>query len=87
MASRRSSKSKAPAPPAQLHRALRLLLRPLVKLLVEQGVPFGELAEVLKGVYVDVALRDFPLEGKGPTDSRVTLLTGVHRKDVKRLRN
>jgi hypothetical protein len=57
-----------------------------VRLLVERGVPFGQLAELLKGVYVDVALHDFPLEHKEPTDSRVTLLTGVHRKDVKRLR-
>jgi hypothetical protein len=70
----------------QLREVLRHLLRPLVRLLVEQGVPFGELAELLKGVYVDVALRDFPLAEKQPTDSRVTLLTGVHRKDVKRLR-
>jgi uncharacterized protein DUF6502 len=86
VAPRRSSKSKTPAPPSQLRDALRQLLRPLVRLLVEQGVPFGELAELLKGVYVDVALRDFPLADKDPTDSRVTLLTGVHRKDVKRLR-
>jgi hypothetical protein len=57
-----------------------------VRLLIERGVPFGQLAELLKGVYVDVALHDFPLEHKQPTDSRVTLLTGVHRKDVKRLR-
>jgi hypothetical protein len=66
---------------------VQVLLRPLVRLLIEHGVPFYQLTELLKGVYVDVALRDFPLEGKGPTDSRVTLLTGVHRKDVKRLRN
>ena len=86
MATRRSGKNKAPAPPSQLRDALRRLLRPLVRLLIEQGVPFGELAELLKGVYVEVALRDFPLADKEPTDSRVTLLTGVHRKDVKRLR-
>jgi hypothetical protein len=58
-----------------------------VRLLIDRGVPFGQLAEVLKGVYVDAALHDFPLESKQPTDSRVTLLTGVHRKDVKRLRS
>ena len=86
MAPRRSSKRKAPAPSNSLRDALRQLLRPLVRLLVEQGVPFGEFAELIKGVYVDVALRDFPLADKDPTDSRVTLLTGVHRKDVKRLR-
>lgn len=78
---------RPPEPPAALRRALHAVLRPLVRLLIEQGVPFYQLAELLKRVYVDVALHEFPLEGKGPTDSRVTLLTGVHRKDVKRLRN
>jgi hypothetical protein len=31
-------------------------------------------------------VRDFPVAGKEQTDSRVSLLTGIHRKDVKRLR-
>jgi len=30
------------------------------------------------------AVKDFPLAGRPQTDSRITLLTGVHRKDVKR---
>jgi uncharacterized protein DUF6502 len=72
--------------PGSLIRALRHLLRPLVRLLVARGVTYAMLSEVLKGVYVEVADRDFGLEGKRPTDSRVSLLTGVHRKDVRRLR-
>jgi len=86
LAARSKTTARPPEPPAALRRALQIVLRPLVRLLVEQGVPFYQLAELVKGVYVDVALHDFPLDGKGPTDSRVTLLTGVHRKDVKRLR-
>lgn len=73
-------------PPASLLSALRHLLRPLVKLLTAQGITFPLLAEVLKQSYVEVAVRDFGLAGEPPTDSRVSLLTGVHRKDVKRLR-
>jgi hypothetical protein len=61
LGARRNTTSKAAVPPALLRQALDRLLRPLVRLLIEQGVPFGELAELLKGVYVDVALRDFPL--------------------------
>jgi hypothetical protein len=86
LAGRAKTAARPPEPPTALRRALQAVLRPLVRLLVEQGVPFYQLAELLKGVYVDVALHDFPLEGKDSTDSRVTLLTGVHRKDVKRLR-
>jgi len=66
--------------------ALRRLLQPLVRLLTAQGITYPMLADLLKQVYVEVAVRDFRLEGEAPTDSRVTLLTGVHRKDVKRLR-
>lgn len=42
--------------------------------------------ELLKRVYVEVAERDFRLDDKASTDSRISLITGVHRKDVKRLR-
>ncbi|MBS1143446.1 MAG: hypothetical protein H6R14_852 [Proteobacteria bacterium] len=42
--------------------------------------------ELLKRVFVEVAERDFRLDNKPSTDSRISLLTGVHRKDVKRLR-
>ena len=73
-------------PPGALLAALRHLLRPLVRLLTAQGVTFPMLADALKQMYVEVAARHFGLEGKPPTDSRVSLITGVHRKDVKRLR-
>ena len=79
--------SNAPmTPPSALVAALRRLLQPLVRLLTAQGITYPMLADLLKQVYVDVAVRDFRLNGAAPTDSRVTLLTGVHRKDVKRLR-
>jgi hypothetical protein len=42
--------------------------------------------ELLKRVFVEVAERDFQLDNKASTDSRISLITGVHRKDVKRLR-
>lgn len=73
-------------PSPSLLSALRRLLRPLVRLLTAQGVTYPMLAELLKQTYVDVAAAEFGLDGRPPTDSRVSLLTGVHRKDVKRLR-
>jgi len=76
----------APTPPPSLLRALRHVLRPLVRLLLSNHVTHPTLAQLLKEVYVDVAVRDFPIEGKAQTDSRITLLTGIHRKDVKQLR-
>lgn len=67
--------------------ALRRIFRPLVRLLIARSIPFPVASGVLRNLYVDVAVDEFPVEGKRQTDSRVTLLTGVHRKDVKRLRD
>jgi hypothetical protein len=67
-------------------KAVARLLRPVVHLLVRNAVPFPRASELLKEIYVDVGARDFTVPGKPQTDSRVNLLTGVHRKDVKRLR-
>lgn len=66
--------------------ALRKILRPLVKFMVANQITYPFLINMLKSVYVDVAEKEFPVAGKKQTDSRINLLTGVHRKDVKRLR-
>jgi hypothetical protein len=67
--------------------ALEHLLEALVRLLLDHGVALPALVELLKTAYVRVAARHFRLPGKEQTDSRISLLTGVHRKDVKRLRD
>lgn len=73
-------------PPEALIKPLARMLRPLVRLLIRSGVTFPAIAEVLRGVFVDVALRDLLSDPKAQTDSRISLLTGIHRKDVRRLR-
>lgn len=65
---------------------LSRIFRPLARLLISRELLFPFVSALLRGAYVDIAEREFPIEGKRQTDSRVTLLTGVHRKDVKRLR-
>jgi hypothetical protein len=74
------------APSPALVRALRQVLRPLVRLMLAQGITYPYLADLLKGLFVEVADRDFRLDARPPTDSRVSLVSGVHRKDVSRLR-
>jgi hypothetical protein len=70
----------------RLQTALQRMFRPLVRLLIARSIPYRFISNVLRGVYVDVAVKEFPVADKRQTDSRITLLTGVHRKDVKRLR-
>lgn len=65
---------------------IRKVLKPLVRLCLGNGVTYPMLLEELKQVFVKVAEKEFPLDNKPQTDSRITLLTGVHRKDVHRIR-
>lgn len=73
-------------PSRALVEALGHAMRPLVKLMLSRGVTFTYASELLKSLFVEVADRDFRLDGKSPTDSRVSLISGVHRKEVNRLR-
>lgn len=65
-----------------LRRAIGLTLKPLVRLLIAQGVTHAEFSETAKEVYVEVALRRFENEGK-VNKSRIAILTGLTRKEVK----
>ncbi len=73
-------------PPRAVIDALRRVLRPLTRLLIAHGITLPLLSELMKSVYVEVAERSFPVPGRPASDSRISLLTGVHRKDVRRLR-
>jgi len=65
--------------------AIERILRPLVRSLIANGVILPMLHRILKKVYVSAA-QDYQLQNKSMTDSRISLLTGVHRKDLKALR-
>jgi hypothetical protein len=65
-----------------LRGALSLMLKPLVRLLIAQGVTHAEFSETAKEVYVETALRHFETEGR-VNKSRVAILTGLTRKEVK----
>lgn len=71
---------------AGVQSALNRVLRPLVRLAIKCGVTFPTLVDLLRQLYVNVAEHEFGLPDKQQTDSRVSLLTGVHRKEVSRLR-
>lgn len=73
--------------PPVLITALRRVLRPIIKLMLANGITYPSLLELLKELFVEIADKDFKIDGKSSTDSHLNLLTGVHRKDIKRLRH
>ncbi len=59
----------------------------MIKLFITYGITYPVISEILKESFVEIADNEFKLAGKQQTDSRINFLTGIHRKDVKRLRN
>lgn len=62
------------------------IAQPLVRWLVRSGVGYGELAAALKGVFLAEAQAEAQRLNQKPTDSALSLLSGLHRKDVRELR-
>src|SRR5438132_14386993 len=65
--------------------AVESILRPLVRVLLRNGIPYGAFAEIARRVYVEVAEKDFALPDKRQTVSRISTITGLTRKEVTRI--
>jgi len=63
--------------------SVTVLLRPLVRILLRHGIPCDALCMVARHVYVRVAAEEFTLPGRKQTISRVSILTGLPRKEVR----
>lgn len=68
-----------------LETAVISLLRPLFRVLLRQSMSFIAFEEIAKRVFVEVAMKDFSIEGKAPSMSRAAILSGLTRKEVARL--
>ena len=69
-----------------LQKAVTQLLSPLVRLLLRHGVSHAEFCNWAKQTYVAEAGEHFGIDGKPPTVSRIAIVTGINRKEVKRIR-
>lgn len=66
-------------------REARVLMGPVVRWLLRHGVHYGAFAEMLKGSFVAMAREELGRGGARITDSAVSVMSGVHRKDVRTL--
>jgi hypothetical protein len=65
--------------------ALYRILTAVARVALKRGVPYDAVAELAKQAFVEVAFRDFKIEGRKQSAARVSVLTGIHRKDVARV--
>jgi hypothetical protein len=70
--------------PSPLLRAVLRAMAPLVRWLVRSGVGYTEFAMALKPVFLGEARREALRTGGKATDSALSLLSGLHRKDVRK---
>jgi hypothetical protein len=73
----------SPTPAEQALNEVAVMLAPLVRWLLAQGIPLTALVRTLRGVYLSEAHDDLGRRGRRVTDSALSVLTGVHRKEVR----
>jgi uncharacterized protein DUF6502 len=69
-----------------LHQTVLRLLQPLVRVLINHGVSQDVFAELSRQAYVEEGFAHMTSQGKRATASGVAALTGLSRKEVKRLK-
>lgn len=69
-----------------LYSAVIKILRPLIRILLRNGVSFVTFADLAKWVYVDVATKEFGIKGRKQSTSRISIITGLSRREVMRVR-
>jgi hypothetical protein len=70
----------------RLRAALLAAMRPIAAVLLRFGIGYREFSEVLKAAFVDAATAEFGVRGRPTNVSRVAAMTGLARKEVRRLR-
>ena len=71
----------------QILGALLLVMRPIARALLRAGIGYREFAEICKTAFVDVAGKDYGIRGRPTNVSRVAVMTGLTRKEVRRIRD
>lgn len=69
-----------------LYSAVIRLLSPLVRILLRYGVSYQSFCELAKRAYVEIADNEFRIEGRKQTVSRISVITGISRKEVMRVK-
>lgn len=71
----------------RIKKAFVLLLQPLVKLALRNGITYREFCDLSKGCFVKVAANEYGVNGRPTNNSRVALITGINRKDIKKVKD
>ena len=75
------------SPKRGLLAAYRRLLGPLIRILIRNGVSYGEFSHAAKEAYVEVASKDFRVKRAGLSTARLAILTGLSIEEADKIRS
>lgn len=67
--------------------AIRKFMNPIVRLLIKNGVGYQEFSEICKATFVEIASDEYGIRGRKTNMSRVAVMTGLSRKEVRKIRD
>ena len=79
----REPSAAPPLPPDEVAQAIATVLRPAIRLLLRSGIDYPRLSAELKTLFIEEAVAQIERSGHATTDSAISALSGVHRKDVR----
>jgi hypothetical protein len=65
--------------------AVARILRPLVRILLKNGISYRTFADIARSQFVEIARTEFGVGGRKQSVSRIAVITGLTRKEVSRL--
>jgi hypothetical protein len=65
--------------------AIKRMMRPLIRILLRNGISFPTFADIAKNLFVEVARSEFGIKGRKQSTSRIAVITGLTRKEVTRI--
>ncbi len=77
--------SRRPQAARELNSSLAKLFKPVVRLAMKQGLRFQEMLEFLKHACLEVATEQLERAGQASNNSRLSVLTGLQRKELSKL--
>lgn len=68
-------------------KACRHFMLPIARFLLKNGVGYREFTEISKLAFVQVASEDYGIRGRRTNMSRISIMTGLNRKEIRRIRD
>lgn len=68
-------------------KACKHFMLPIARFLLRNGIGYKEFAEISKLAFVQVASDDYGLRGRQTNMSRISVMTGLNRKEIRKLRD